>query len=135
MSGVENAKWFMEHMQNHHDRKKQHEFWTPTEDSMAEESWRRAREDVDSRNTWREMSTLEISRLTPEFLILATSWTIMLIVLEKKNPRTPEWSQAYNGEGEKKHNFLFTFRYNEFYLPIEALSGDIWSSEETHNGI
>ena len=64
--------------------------------------------------------------MTPEFLILATSWMIMLFALRKNTkviPRLP-WRKR---EG-------FTFRYNDFYLPIEALSGDIGSSEQTCDG-
>lgn len=64
--------------------------------------------------------------MIPEFLILTTSWMIMLFALKKNTDVIPglQWRRR---EG-------FTFRYNDFYLPIEALSGDIGSSEQTCDG-
>lgn len=37
------------------------------------------------------------------------------------------------GEEGKEHNFTFSFRYNGFYLSLEALSGDT-GAQRRHDG-
>lgn len=37
------------------------------------------------------------------------------------------------GEEGKEHNFTFSFRYNGFYLALEALSGDT-GAQRRHDG-
>lgn len=89
-----------------------------------------------SRDIWREyrhksgytgslvIEEKQVSRITPEFLILAISWMIILFALGEKKTRVI-LGLRWRRRGEKKHNFIFSFRYNGFYLSVEALRVDI----------